>query len=56
MRHSFASNAVAAGVEQGMIDTWMGHQTEEMRNRYRHLFPKQQQSAIDRIFSDHHVA
>ncbi|MCA9078843.1 MAG: tyrosine-type recombinase/integrase [Planctomycetaceae bacterium] len=56
LRHSFASNAAAAGVEQGMIDTWMGHQTEEMRNRYRHLFPKQQQSAIDRIFSDHHVA
>ncbi|MCA9078282.1 MAG: site-specific integrase [Planctomycetaceae bacterium] len=56
VRHSFASNAAAVGVEQGMIDTWMGHQTEEMRNRYRHLFPKQQQSAIDRIFADHDAA
>ncbi len=51
LRHSFASNAAAAGVDPGMIDSWMGHQTEEMRNRYRHLFPKQQQTAIDRIFN-----
>ena len=50
LRHSFASNAAAAGVDPRMIDSWMGHQTEEMRNRYRHLFPKQQRTAIDRIF------
>jgi integrase len=50
LRHSFASNAAAAGVDPGMIDSWMGHQTEEMRNRYRHLFPKQQQTAIDLLF------
>lgn len=50
LRHSFASNAAAAGVDPGIIDSWMGHQTEEMRNRYRHLFPRQQQTAIDRIF------
>lgn len=50
LRHSFASNAAAAGVDPGMIDTWMGHQTEEMRNRYRHLFPKEQQNAIDLVF------
>lgn len=52
LRHSFASNAAAAaGVDPGMIDAWMGHQTEEMRERYRHLFPRQQQTAIDRIFA-----
>ncbi len=50
LRHSFASNAAAAGVDPGMIDSWMGHQTEEMRNRYRHLFPRQQQLAIDQVF------
>lgn len=49
-RHSFASNAAAAGVNPGMIDSWMGHQTEEMRNRYRHLFPRQQKKAIDSVF------
>jgi hypothetical protein len=28
----------------------MGHQTEEMRRRYRHLFPDQQQVAIQEVF------
>src|SRR5205085_1514035 len=30
-RHSFASNLAAAGVDQRIIDLWMGHQTEAMR-------------------------
>lgn len=51
-RHSFASNLAAAGVDQRMIDEWMGHQTEEMRRRYRHLFPDQQRQAIDAVFGD----
>jgi integrase len=45
-RHSFASNLAAAGVDQRVIDEWMGHQTEAMRKRYRHLFPSQRRSAI----------
>ena len=49
-RHSFASNLAARNVDQRMIDVWMGHQTEEMRRRYRHLFPEQQRSAIDMVF------
>ena len=49
-RHSFASNLAAGGVDQRMIDEWMGHQTDEMRKRYRHLFPEQQQKAIDSVF------
>jgi hypothetical protein len=32
------------------IDAWMGHQTEEMRKRYRHLFPDQQQAALASVF------
>ncbi len=39
-RHSFASNLAARGIDQRIIDEWMGHQTEVMRKRYRHLFPK----------------
>lgn len=46
-RHSFASNLAAAGVDQRIIDQWMGHQTEAMRKRYRHLFPKNRRSAIE---------
>jgi integrase len=49
-RHSFASNLAARGVDQRLIDEWMGHQTEAMRRRYRHLFPKDRRDAI-RSFS-----
>jgi integrase len=45
-RHSFASNLAARGVDQRIIDEWMGHQTEAMRKRYRHLFPKERRSAM----------
>jgi integrase len=38
-RHSFASNLAAQGVDQRVIDEFMGHTTEAMRRRYRHLFP-----------------
>src|SRR5204863_2132688 len=46
-RHSFASNLAARGIDQRIIDEWMGHQTEAMRKRYRHLFPKDRRSAIE---------
>ncbi len=49
-RHSFASNLAAGAIDQRIIDEWMGHQTEEMRRRYRHLFPEQQRKAIDSVF------
>jgi integrase len=49
-RHSFASNCAAGGVDQRLIDAWLGHTTEEMRRRYRHLFPDQQREAIQSVF------
>ena len=49
-RHSFASNLAAVGVDQRVIDDFMGHQTEEMRRRYRHLFPAQRRAAIEAAF------
>jgi integrase len=45
-RHSFVSNLAAAGVDQRLIDEFMGHQTDAMRKRCRHLFPKNKRSAI----------
>ena len=48
-RHSFASNLAAAGVDQRVIDEFMGHTTEAMRKRYRHLFPKAKRSAIETL-------
>lgn len=45
-RHSFASNLAAAGVDQRVIDEMMGHTTEAMRRRYRHLFPAAKRAAV----------
>ena len=50
LRHSFASNCAAKGVDQRLINAWMGHQTEEMMKRYQHLFPDTQQQAIRSVF------
>jgi integrase len=50
-RHSFVSNCAARGVDQRLIDAWMGHQTEDMRRRYRYLLPDQQSEAIRSVFT-----
>jgi integrase len=49
-RHSFASNLAKVGVDERVIDELMGHQTEAMRRRYRHLFPEQRENAIKTLF------
>jgi integrase len=47
LRHSFASNLARSGrVSQPEIDELMGHQTEEMRRRYQHLFPEDIKNAV----------
>jgi hypothetical protein len=37
-------------VDQRLINGWVGHQTEEMVRRYRHLIPDQQRAAIRSVF------
>jgi integrase len=49
-RHSFASNCAAKGIDQRLIDRWLGHTTDEMRRRYQHLIPHQEQQAIGAVF------
>ncbi len=49
-RHSFASNCAAKGIDQRLIDRWLGHTTDEMRRRYQHLIPNQEQEAIGAVF------
>jgi integrase len=49
-RHSFCSNCAAAGIDQRVINAWVGHQTDEMVRRYRHLLPDQQEAAINLVF------
>jgi integrase len=50
-RHSFCSNCAAKGIDQRMINAWVGHQTDEMVRRYRHLLPNQEYTAIASVFS-----
>jgi integrase len=50
LRHSFISSLASRGIDQRLIDEWVGHQTEAMRRRYRHLTPDVQQQAIRSVF------
>ena len=49
-RHSFCSNCAAKGIDQRIINAWVGHLSDEMVRRYRHLLPDQQQAAIAAVF------
>lgn len=51
LRHSFASILACRGVDQRIIDAFMGHQTPEMRARYQHLFPAALRRAIDELLA-----
>ncbi|MFO0935130.1 MAG: site-specific integrase [Gemmataceae bacterium] len=50
-RHSFVSVLASSGVDQRLIDEMTGHQTEEMRRRYRHLTPQVKRAALFGAFS-----
>jgi integrase len=50
LRHSFISACASKDVDQRLIDEWVGHTTEEMRKRYRHLYPSAQQDALKAVF------
>jgi integrase len=39
LRHSFISECASKGLDQRIIDEWVGHQTDELRRRYRHIYP-----------------
>jgi integrase len=49
-RHSVASCLAAAGVDQRIIDDMLGHVSEEMRRRYRHLTPQVRSQAVLAVF------
>jgi integrase len=50
LRHSFISNCAARGIDQRLIDHWVGHSTDAMRRRYSHLLPTVSQAAIHSVF------
>jgi integrase len=50
LRHSFISICALKNVPQAHIDGWVGHTTDEMRRRYRHLYPEASQAAMATVF------
>jgi integrase len=50
LRHSFISACASKGIDQRLIDEWVGHQTDEQRRRYRHLYPSVQAEALRSVF------
>jgi integrase len=50
-RHSLASNMASAGVDSRDINGILGHHTDEMERRYRHLCPRKQEHALNSMFS-----
>jgi integrase len=49
-RHSFISACANAKVDQRFLDSWVGHQTEQQRKRYFHLYRSTEQEAIRSVF------
>lgn len=50
LRHSFISNCACKAIDPRIIDSFVGHTTEEMRRRYTHLFPSAKKDAIKSVF------
>ncbi len=50
LRHSFISILASRGTDQRLIDEFAGHTSEEMRRRYRHIFPNVKREAIHSVF------
>ena len=55
-RHTFISLCVMRGIDQRLIDSWVGHTTEEMRRRYTHLYPSAERLAIQSVFGEASVS
>lgn len=49
-RHSFCSNLAMKGIDQRMIDEFVGHQSPEQQKRYRHLSPSSKAEALKTVF------
>ena len=47
LRHSFASNLARHGVDDRVIRKLLGHESDEMTERYRHLFPEDKEAAVN---------
>jgi integrase len=49
-RHSLISYMASESIDQRLIDGIVGHTTEAMRARYRHIFPHDKQAVMAKLF------
>jgi integrase len=49
-RHSLASIMACKGKDQRIINAILGHRTEDMERRYRHLFPQKAEQTMADLF------
>jgi integrase len=50
LRHSFISICAADGVDQRVLQGWVGHLSAATHKRYTHLFPSREQQIIRGVF------
>ena len=50
LRHSYISALANRGIDQRVIDELAGHQTEQQRRRYRHLYQTTLTDAVKGVF------
>lgn len=55
LRHSFISMCATKGVDQRMVESWVGHISPDIHRRYVHLRPDKQQEAINSLFGSAEV-
>lgn len=51
LRHSMISICTARGVDQRMIESWVGHMSPDIHRRYVHIRPDRQQETIKSAFA-----
>ena len=51
LRHSFISICAAAGVDQRVLQGWVGHLSAATHKRYTHLIPSREREIIGSVFS-----
>lgn len=49
-RHSLASIMATRGIDQRIINDILGHSTEDMVKRYRHLCPRKKEETVHQLF------
>ena len=50
LRHSFISACASRGIDQRLLQAWVGHMTPAVHARYTHLYPSVQRQALDSVF------